>query len=99
MVDWAFKLKELEKSPDTFESKFGFRITSFMFMLVAGRDNFIDKFDKTRLNWRWNKVIIDSQQIRCLTFDQMLTELDFAVETYPTAAEIDAIRNRKASHR
>lgn len=60
-------------------------------MLVAGRDDFIEPFDKIRLNWRWKKVVIDSQQIRRITFDQMLSELDFAVETYPTKQECENV--------
>ena len=89
LVDWAFKLSDMEKSIDTFEKKFGTRITDFMSLLVIGRDSFLEKPELNRLKWRCHKVVVNSQQVRCVTFDQLLHEMQYAVNTYPAAAEID----------
>lgn len=90
LIDWAYKLSELEKSPDTHEAKFGNRKTDFMFMLVVGREHFLTLAEQNRLSWRWQRVIVNSQQIRCITFDELFAELEFAIKTYGTAADIDS---------
>lgn len=89
LVDWAFKVHDMEKSVDTFEERFGTRITDFMSLLVIGRDSFLDTREINRLKWRCHNVVVDSQQVRCVTFDQLLSEMEYTVNTYPTAAEID----------
>ncbi len=88
LVDWAFKVHDMEKSVDTFEAKFGTRITDFMSMLVIGRDSFLETCELNRLKWRCHNVVVDSQQVRCMTYDQLLLEMEYAVNTYPAAAEI-----------
>lgn len=90
IVDWAYKLNDIEKSVDTFEAKFGFRIIDPMSILVIGRTRFLSPSEINRLNWRWKHVIVNSQQVRCMTYDQLLEEMDYAITTYQAAAEVEA---------
>lgn len=89
LVDWAFKLHDMEKSVETFEAKFGTRITDFMSLLVIGRDSFLEQREVNRLKWRCDKVVVNSQKIRCITFDQLLHEMNYAITTYPIVAKMD----------
>lgn len=88
LVDWAYKMHDMEKSVETFEERFGTRITDFMSLLVIGRDSFLETREVNRLKWRCHKVVVNSQKVRCMTFDQLLQEMEYAVNTYPAAAEI-----------
>ncbi len=89
IVDWAYKLADLEKS-DTFEARFYAKEIESMSILVIGRSDFITESEWKRLQWRRKYVMVNSQYVRCMTFNQLLEEMDFAMNTYPAAVEAEA---------
>jgi Domain of unknown function (DUF4263) len=44
-------------------------------ILVIGRDEGLTQLDKRRLEWRQDKVIINSKKIFCVTYDQLYRDL------------------------
>jgi hypothetical protein len=89
IVDWAHKLYDIEKSVDTFETRFGCRIIDAMNILVIGRSSFLSAPERVRLNWRWKHVIVNSQQARCITYDQLFEEMEYAITTYAAAVQLE----------
>lgn len=75
IIDWNYKLDDMEKS-DSFEDRFGTRSIDSFCILVIGRSNFLSPQEKRRLRWRERHVVVRSQQIRCFTYDELLTELE-----------------------
>lgn len=89
IVDWAYKLADTEKS-DSFQERFGSQTIDSMSILVIGRSHFITSSELKRLEWRRKFVTVNSQQIRCMTYDQLLKEFDYFMSIYPAAAEAEA---------
>jgi hypothetical protein len=89
IVDWIYKLSDTEKS-DAFEDRFGARSIDAMCILVVGRSAFLTEPEHQRILWRERHVVVHSQKIRCMTYDQLLEELSFILTTYPEAAVADA---------
>jgi hypothetical protein len=61
IVDWFWRLDDARRSTD-----FAHRI---------GRDSALDPRDRQRLRWRLERVVIDSKQIVCVTYDQLMYDL------------------------
>ena len=59
-------------------------------MLVIGRESFLSPIDKNRLRWRLNKVLIDSQKIICITFDQLARDIKDRLSLYQLSYESDS---------
>lgn len=89
IVDWAYKLADAEKT-DTFQDRFGSQTIDSMSILVIGRSHFITPSELKRLEWRRKFVMVNSQQIRCMTYDQLLKEFDYSMSIYPAVAEAEA---------
>ncbi len=81
LIDWLWKINDFRQTgqgraifgPDTFD---------FMGMLVIGRDQFLDPQEQLRLKWRAAKVVINSQTIVCITFDQLARDLRDSLSLY-----------------
>lgn len=89
IVDWIYKLSDTEKS-DAFEDRFGSRSIDAMYILAVGRSAFLSEPEHRRIIWRERHVVVHSQKIRCMTYDQLYEELSFISTTYPEAAVADA---------
>jgi hypothetical protein len=89
IVDWIYKLSDAEKS-DAFEDRFGARSIDAMCILVIGRSALLTEPERRRILWRERHVVVHSQKIRCMTYDQLLEEFSFILTTYPEAAVADA---------
>ncbi len=89
IVDWLYKLSDTEKS-EAFKDRFGARSIDAMCILVVGRSAFLTEPEHRRVLWRERHVVVHSQKIRCMTFDQLFEELSFILTTYPEAAVADA---------
>jgi hypothetical protein len=74
LVDWFWKVDDLRNTAQG-RAIFGNDTFSFVGMLIVGRDQFLAQGETARLNWRVNKVKIDSNTIVCLTFDQLASGL------------------------
>lgn len=81
IADWAYKLDDQERS-DAFEDHFGARAIHPKYVLVIGRSAHLSPSEMRRLRWREQHVLVRSQQIRCLTYDELLEDLELAM-VYP----------------
>jgi hypothetical protein len=85
VVDWFWKLSDLEKSVD-FENKFGTRHPTFHGMVIVGRDQELGLREQSRLKWRQDYTIVDSKRVRIITFDQLARDLGYRLTNYLVAA-------------
>ncbi|BCL39104.1 Shedu immune nuclease family protein [Nostoc sp. MS1] len=70
IIDWFWKFDD-NKTSSLSRSVFGSENIEIYGILVIGRDAFISDIDKARLEWRLNKVLVDSHKVICITFDQL----------------------------
>ncbi|QTA93079.1 Shedu anti-phage system protein SduA domain-containing protein [Desulfonema magnum] len=89
VIDWFYKLDDEEKSY-AFEDRFGARSIDSMSMLIIGRSEFLASSEQRRLRWRERHVIVHSQQVRCLTYDELFQEFQFMLSIYPIALNAEA---------
>ncbi|MBP3955269.1 DUF4263 domain-containing protein [Gemmata sp. G18] len=76
IIDWYTMLDDLKKS-ERFKRDFGDGHIRFSAMLIIGRDAGItDSYDRFRLNWRADKVSVDSNNVICVTFDELHRHMD-----------------------
>lgn len=86
IIDWFYKLDDLEKSDD-FAARFGARSIRFMDVLVVGRGRHLRSGEKGRLDWRRENVTVRSKTIQCVTFDGLLEDLLGRLQTFTLTAE------------
>jgi len=76
IIDWYTMLDDLKKS-QRFNRDFGDGHIRFSAMLIIGRDAVLtDRYDQFRLDWRTDKVSVDSNNVICATFDQLHSHMD-----------------------
>lgn len=75
IVDWFWILDDM-KPTNHFRSKFGGDYVKIWAMLVAGRTAALQDRDKTRLDWRLDKVVVNSNKLICLTYDDLYQDLE-----------------------
>jgi len=76
LIDWYTMLDDLKKS-ERFKRDFGDGHIRFSAMLIIGRDSGVsDSYDRFRLNWRADKVSVDSNNVICVTFDELHYHMD-----------------------
>jgi hypothetical protein len=86
VVDWFWKLSDLEKTDD-FEYKFGARHVTFHGMVIVGRDPALATREQNRLRWRQDQTFVDSHKVSIITFDQLARDLGYRLTIYPVAAK------------
>lgn len=89
IVDWFWKLDDFRNTAQ-FRAIFDSDSINFCGMLIIGRESFLSPIDKNRLRWRLNKVLIDSQKIICITFDQLARDLKDRLSFYQLSYESDS---------
>lgn len=89
IVDWFWKLDDFRNTAQ-FRAIFDSDSINFSGMLIIGRESFLSPIDKNRLRWRLNKVLIDSQKIICITFDQLARDLKDRLSLYQLSYESDS---------
>lgn len=82
IVDWFWKIDDFKNTVE-FRSVFGSETIHVYGMLIIGRESFLTDRDKARLNWRSNKVVVDSRKINCITFDQLARDIRSKFEYLP----------------
>lgn len=86
MIDWIRILHDAEKTDD-FRSHFGssnkFEAT---FILVIGRDEYLDGHQRERIAWRSKHVQTAGHKIKTITFDEVLNEAEHELTLYPELA-------------
>lgn len=85
LIDWFATLDDYKKI-DKFRREYGQGHVVFSGLLVVGRDSGLTQDDLDRLDWRSDKVLVDSHSISCLTFDGLHRILQEKVELYSAAA-------------
>jgi hypothetical protein len=88
IVDWFYALADGASSRE-FRDTFGDEEITFASLLVMGRDAELDDSKRRRLTWRTNKVLIDSNTVTCITFDQLHDDLKRKYEFYAAAAAVE----------
>jgi hypothetical protein len=81
VIDWFWKIDDLRQTASA-RTIFGHDHIDFMGVLVIGRDRFLDTADKIRLEWRVNKVVVNSQRVVVRTFDQLASDLRMGLSLY-----------------
>ena len=89
IVDWFWKLDDFRNTAQ-FRAVFESDSINFYGMLIIGRESFLSPIDKNRLRWRLNKVLIDSQKIICITFDQLARDIKDRLSLYQLSYESDS---------
>ena len=82
LIDWFWRL-DGARSSDLFLERFG-RNQAFRFegMLIIGRDQFVSERDRMRLQWRTDRVTVDSKHIRGYTYDELFNMLSRRLNRY-----------------
>lgn len=88
IVDWFWALED-EKNTADFRTTFGEGEISFASLLVMGRTANLDDAKRRRMAWRTKKVLIDSNKVTCITFDELYEALKEKYEFYTAAAEVE----------
>lgn len=88
LVDWFHALDGLKSTPK-FAQLFGHEHVRFEGILVIGRDAGLSESDCHRLTWRTEKVLVDSHNVHCLTFDGLHRELSWRISHYPEAEKLE----------
>jgi hypothetical protein len=63
--------------------------------LIIGRDAGLDDARRSRLRWRTKKVLIDSQHVHCVTFDELHRVLRDKYFMYKAASKVEQSRKKK----
>jgi hypothetical protein len=80
IIDWSYKLDDMRRSDDLI-ARFGSRSVTFSGVLVIGRDRHLKAGERERLEWRRAHVIVASQRIQCITFDELAEKLEARLAT------------------
>jgi len=88
LVDWFYKLED-QRATREFRNKFGGEDVTYTGILVVGRSFFISGEDQSRLNWRSDKMVLNSVPILCLTFDELYERLDNRLKLFRPTHEVD----------
>ncbi len=80
VIDWNTRLDDL-KQTSAFRDEFGHKEISFTYLIVAGRSANLGDKEQRRLQWFSDKVVLNSQHVTCMTYDEMVEELEVILET------------------
>lgn len=86
LVDWFRTLDDYKKT-DKFRKEFGPGHIVFYGLLVVGRNAGLSDADRARLDWRSDRVVIDSHKLSCITFDDLYQALSDRLTFYPPAVK------------
>jgi len=88
LTDWFFNLDDYKKSHG-FTKTFGYGHVSFTGVLIIGRATGLNAMKRTRLRWRSDKVLIDSNAVICVTFDDVYETFKKRYALYKAAALLE----------
>lgn len=75
IVDWFYLLDDFKKT-DRFKKDFGTGHIRLSALLIIGREAGVSDYDRVRLDWRTEKVRVDSHTVECVTFDDLAEYID-----------------------
>jgi hypothetical protein len=85
VIDWFYKLHAMTDTPDM-EERLGKRSVQCTGVLIIGRDQHMSAGERMRFEWRRERVVIDSKHIVCVTYDQLVEDIQFRLDRYTQAA-------------
>jgi hypothetical protein len=88
MVDWFYNLDDFKRT-EGFAKTFGYGQIKFIGLLIIGRSASLDETQRNRLKWRTEKVLIDSHQIYCITFDELYEVLKGRFSRYRAGWKVE----------
>jgi hypothetical protein len=88
LIDWFSCLDDYRKT-DKFKDEFGHGYVTFYGLLIVGRNAGMDEGDRRRLKWRTKNVVVNSQPITCITFDDLYDTLQRRLTLYSQGAKIE----------
>jgi hypothetical protein len=86
LVDWSWRIDQERQPSSTLEPIFGTPDPKLHYVLVIGRDRWINAASRARLDWRRKHNGISGQQTSIWTYDYLLAFLERRLK----AAEQDA---------
>jgi Domain of unknown function (DUF4263) len=93
LTDWFYNLDDFKGSKG-FAKTFGDGHVKFFGLLVIGRNANLDTAKRSRLDWRTEKVLIDSHPVTCLTFDDLHASLRDRFIIYRAAAKLETKKKK-----
>lgn len=86
IIDWFYKLQVMTDTPDM-EARLGKRAIRYTGVLIIGRDRHLQAGERLRLDWRQDHVVVNSRHIICVTYDQLVDDLLFRLDTYTASGQ------------
>jgi hypothetical protein len=93
LADWFYNLDDF-KGTKGFARTFGTGHIKFVGLLLIGRSASLDATRRSRLDWRTEKVLIDSHPVTCLTFDDLHASLRDRFLMYRAAASLETKKKK-----
>jgi len=88
LIDWFSCLDDYRKT-NKFIAEFGHGYVTFYGLLVIGRNEGMTEADRNRLRWRTKNVVVNSQPITCITFDDLFAALHNRLTLYTQGAKLE----------
>jgi hypothetical protein len=88
LIDWFSCLDDYRQT-GKFIDEFGHGYVTFSGLLIVGRNAGITDGDRRRLKWRTKNVVVNSQPITCITFDDLYDALQRRLTLYTQGAKIE----------
>lgn len=93
LTDWFYNLDDF-KGTKEFVDTFGKGHIKFFGLLIIGRSAGLNDTKRSRLDWRTEKVLIDSHPVTCLTFDDLHASLRDRFIIYRAAAQLESKKQK-----
>jgi hypothetical protein len=84
VIDWFYKLQVMTDTPDM-EARFGRRTIRYSGVLLIGRDRHMTRGERLRMEWRRQHLVVNSRQVVCMTYDQLVEDCLFRLDEYDEA--------------
>lgn len=74
IIDWLNLVDNQQTTPE-FLAIFDATSISVTTLLIIGRDHALTRYDRQRLEWRRNRVVVNGTRVLCYTYDELLRRL------------------------
>jgi hypothetical protein len=88
LIDWFSCLDDYRPTAK-FIDEFGHGYVVFSGLLIVGRNAGMTDGDRRRLKWRTKNVVVNSQSITCITFDDLYDILQRRLALYSLGAKLE----------
>lgn len=88
IIDWFHVLDDLERTGQ-FKRRFGSEHISYVAVLAIGRSAHLDDACRQRLRWRYERVVVNSRHVSCITFDELYEDLSLKLQLITSAAKAE----------